>query len=135
MIKYRYIIEEQQCRVRDAASLRMRVGAAIRPAGDAVAEEPHRAAAKWRKQMFVVHPERMQLLFQQAGRIGSVAIEFQRAARIESDKGVAAEVLTALDGLEEKCIIGVARKCRESGHGRQRIGAELTHDGDDVVVA
>ena len=104
MIKYCDVVEEDQPSVGDAGVVRMRIRNPLAPAGDAVAEESDRAAAKWRELVFVVDAKRSYLLAQQAGRIGRGAIETQRATRIEADERVSAEMFAALDRFKEKRI-------------------------------
>src|ERR1700732_5388663 len=118
MIKYRHIIEKDQTRIGNLEVVRMRVRNPLGPSSDAVAEESDRSAEKRLQILFVVDAERPQLLFQQAGGIGSVAIESQAAAGIESDERVATEVFAALDGLEEKGVGGFAGQRRGRQHGR-----------------
>src|SRR5437773_476011 len=112
----------------------MRVGDALGPARDAMTEKADCPSEKWWQLIFVVDPQRTQLLFEQAGGIGRAPIESQSPARIESDERVAAEVFAAFDALEEERVCRVAGQCCESGNRRERIGAQLPNDGDDVVV-
>src|SRR5437763_13706277 len=134
MIKYCDIIEENQTRIGNLRVVRMRIRYALRPAGHTVAEEADCAAKKWRQVFLVVHAQRTQLFFQEPGRIGSRAIEAERAARIESNERIAAEVLAALDGLEEKSVSAFARERRKRDDRRERVCAQLPNDGDDVVL-
>src|SRR5712691_2600737 len=135
MIEYRNIIEEEQPGVGDAEVVEMRVRNALAPSRNAMSEESDSAAEEGWQLVFVVHPQRPQLLTQEAGWIGSTAIEPQRATRIESHERVTSQVFAAFDALEEKRIGRFAGERRERTDRRERVGAELPHHGNDVVVA
>src|SRR3954452_3527893 len=127
------VVEKEQPRVGDAAVVRMGVGDALAPPGHAVAEETDRAAEKRRERLFAVNAQRAQLAVQHRNRIGSRFIETQAAPRLESDEGVAADVLAAFHTLQKKRL-ATARKCRECSDGRDGVRAQFAHDGNDVVV-
>src|SRR2546427_11091990 len=96
------VVEEEEVCVRDAGVVRMGVGNALGPSGHAVAEEPDRSPEEWRKRFLLIDTERAQLLVQQRCRIGRVAIESNAAARIETDKRIAADVLSPPHTPEQK---------------------------------
>ena len=128
------VVEEEQPRVGDAAVVRMRVGDALAPAGHAVAEEADRAAEKRRQR--ALRDRRAADAARRSERAtgsGVFSIETQTAPRFESDEGVAADVFAALDALEKKRL-AIARKRGECSDGRDGVGAQLAHDGNDVVV-
>jgi hypothetical protein len=52
------VVEKEQPRVGDAAVVRMRIGDAFRPAGDAVTEEADRAAEKRRQCLLAIDAKR-----------------------------------------------------------------------------
>src|SRR5207302_10833343 len=66
-------------------------------------------------------------------RIGSAVIEMQAAPRLESDEGVAADVFATFHTLQKKRL-AIAGKRGECSDGRDRVRAQLAHDGNDVVI-
>src|SRR5438874_411530 len=104
------------------------------PAGHAVAEEADRAAEERRELVLAVDAQRAELGVEELGGLGGVAVEAEAAPRLEADEGVASEVLAAFDALEEESLGVVGREGGERGQRRERVGGELAHDRDDVVL-
>ena len=128
------VVEEDEPRVGDAEVVGMRVGDPLRPAGHAVAEEADRAAEERRELLLAVDAQRAELGVEKAGRVGGLLVEAEAAARLEADEGVAAEVLAALDALEEEGLGVVGRERSERRQRRERVAGQLAHDRHDVVL-
>src|SRR4029077_18255118 len=135
MIEDDHVVEEKEASVGDGGLVRMRVGNALGPSGHAVAEESDRSAEERRKRFLLIDTQRAQLFVQQCRGIWRVAIESNAAPRIETDKRIAADVLSPLHALEQKRL-GTLPAQRGKGRNRcQRVGGELPHHGNDVEVA
>jgi hypothetical protein len=134
VIEDHHVVEEQQLRVGRVELVRMRVRDLLGPSADAVAKPADRSAEKRRELVFAFDAKRHQFVVEELHRVGDSRVEAQAAPRLEADEGVAAEVLASLDAFEEEGFLAICRKRGEGHQWSERVGAELAHDGDDVVV-